>query len=128
MSKYATLGFKSDKVQIAVEDGDTVLTIKFKGKIDDADPGVFMDPTLEEIHQQIVAHALREVNADFTELSFLNSSGIKSLIKWIMRQTELADDQKYKINFLYSSRVTWQQTSLKALTYLAPKTVVALPV
>ncbi|MDB5099472.1 MAG: hypothetical protein JWM80_3893 [Cyanobacteria bacterium RYN_339] len=128
MSKYATLGFKSDKVQIAVEDGEQIMTIKFKGKIDDADPGVFMDPTLEEIHQQIVANSLKEVNADFTDLSFLNSSGIKSLIKWIMRQTELGDDQKYKINFLYSSRVTWQQTSLKALTYLAPKTVVALPV
>jgi hypothetical protein len=128
MSKYATLGFKNDKVQIAVEDGEQLMTIKFKGKIDDADPGVFMDPTLEEIHGQIVANGLKEVNADFTDLSFLNSSGIKSLIKWIMRQTELADEQKYKINFLYSSRVTWQQTSLKALTYLAPKTVVALPV
>jgi hypothetical protein len=128
MSKYATLGFKSDKVQIAVEDGEQLMTIKFTGKIDDADPGVFMDPTLEEIHGQIVANGLKEVNADFTDLSFLNSSGIKSLIKWIMRQTELADEQKYKINFLYSSRVTWQQTSLKALTYLAPKTVVALPV
>ena len=128
MSKYATLGFKNEKVQIAVEDGEALMTIKFKGKIDDADPGVFMDPTLEEIHGQIVANGLKEVNADFTDLGFLNSSGIKSLIKWIMRQTELADEQKYKINFLYSSRVTWQQTSLKALTYLAPKTVVALPV
>lgn len=128
MSKYATLGFKNDKVQIAVDEGDGKMVIRFKGKIDDADPGIFMDPTLEEIHQQIVAHGLNEVNADFTELSFLNSSGIKSLIKWIMRQTELAEDQKYKINFLYSSRITWQQTSLKALTYLAPKTVVAMPV
>ena len=128
MSKYATLGYKNDKVQIAVDDGESLMTIRFKGKIDDADPGVFMDPTLEEIHQQIVAHGLNEVNADFTELSFLNSSGIKSLIKWIMRQTELGEDQKYKINFLYSSRITWQQTSLKALTYLAPKTVVAMPV
>lgn len=94
MSKYATLGFKNDKVQIAVEDGEALMTIKFKGKIDDADPGVFMDPTLEEIHQQIVANGLKEVNADFTDLGFLNSSGIKSLIKWIMRQTELADEQK----------------------------------
>ena len=128
MSKFATLGFKNDKVQISVDDGGALMTIRFKGKIDDADPGVFMDPALEEIHGQIVASGLKEVNADFTELSFLNSSGIKSLIKWIMRQTELADEQKYKINFLYSSRVTWQQTSLKALTYLAPKTVVALPV
>ena len=89
MSKYATLGFKSEKVQIGVEDGEAVMTIRFKGKIDDADPGIFMDPALEEIHQQIVANGLREVSADFTELSFLNSSGIKSLIKWIMRQTEL---------------------------------------
>jgi hypothetical protein len=128
MSKFATLGLKNDKVQITVDEREGATVIRFAGNIDDANPGAFLDPTLEEIHQQVLAHRLKEVDADFTELSFLNSSGIKSLIKWIMRQTELPDDQKYKIRFVYSSRITWQQTSLKALTYLAPKTVVAVPV
>lgn len=128
MSKFATLGFKNDKVQISVDERDGGMIIKFKGHIDDANPGAFLDPALEDIHQQVLAHKLGEVDADFTDLAFLNSSGIKSLIKWIMRQTELPEAQKYKIKFLYSSRITWQQTSLKALTYLAPKTVVAVPV
>lgn len=128
MSKFATLGLKNDKVQIAVDERDGAMVIRFSGNIDDANPGAFLDPALEEIHQQVLAHRLKEVDADFTELSFLNSSGIKSLIKWIMRQTEVPEDQKYKIRFVYSSRITWQQTSLKALTYLAPKTVVAVPV
>jgi hypothetical protein len=128
MNSFATLGFKNDKVQIVADEGGETLVIRFSGRIDDADPGAFMDPTLEGIHVQIVASGLREVAADFTELSFLNSSGIKSLIKWIMRQTELDEEQKYKIKFLYSGRVTWQQTSLKALTYLAPKTVTTVPV
>lgn len=128
MSNPTTLGYQSDKVTIGVDAGGEVLTVRFSGKIDDADPGKFMDPALEGIHQHIVASGLNEVHADFTELAFLNSSGIKSLIKWIMRQTELPEDKKYKIVFLYSSRITWQQTSLKALTYVAPKTVVASPV
>jgi len=128
MSKFATLGFKSDKVQITVDEREGGMVIQFHGHIDDANPGAFLDPALEEIHQQVVAHKLGEVDADFTDLALLNSSGIKSLIKWIMRQTELPEAQKYKIRFLYSSRITWQQTSLKALTYLAPKTVVAVPV
>lgn len=128
MSKYATLGFKNDKVSIAVDEQDGVMVIRFTGNIDDANPGAFLDPALEDIHRQVLANKLDEVDANFTDLSFLNSSGIKSLIKWIMRQTELPEDQKYKIKFTYSSRITWQQTSLKALTYLAPKTVVAVPV
>lgn len=128
MSKFATLGLKNDKVQISVDEREGGMVIKFKGNIDDANPGAFLDPALEDIHQQVLAHKLGEVDADFTELAFLNSSGIKSLIKWIMRQTELPESQKYAIRFLYSSRITWQQTSLKALTYLAPKTVVAVPV
>ncbi|HEY9721204.1 MAG TPA: hypothetical protein V6D47_04275 [Oscillatoriaceae cyanobacterium] len=128
MSKYAALGFKNDKVEITVDEREGAMVIRFSGNIDDADPGKFLDPALEDIHRQVLANKLNEVDADFVALSFLNSSGIKSLIKWIMRQTELPEDQKYRIRFLYSSRVTWQQTSLKALTYLAPKTVVAVQV
>ncbi|MEB3197737.1 MAG: hypothetical protein VKP62_11090 [Candidatus Sericytochromatia bacterium] len=128
MNAFANLGYRSDKVQITVESPEDNPLVRFSGRIDDADPGAFMDPALEGIHLQLVALGVREVSADFTELSFLNSSGIKSLIKWIMRQTELDEEQKYRIKFVYSSRVTWQQTSLKALTYLAPKTVVTVAV
>lgn len=128
MSKYAPLGMKNDKVEITVEERDSGMVIRLKGNIDVADPGPLMDPVLSDIHEQILANGLKEVDADFTELAFLNSSGIKCLIKWIMRQTEVPEAQKYKIRFIYSNRVTWQQTSLKALTYLAPQTVVAVPV
>jgi hypothetical protein len=128
MSKYATLGLKSEKVQIHVEEREGGMLIRFAGTIDDADPSVFLDPTLDQIHHQILANTLSEVDADFTGMTMLNSSGIKCLIKWIARQTALPDDQQYRVRFLYSSRVTWQQTSLKALTYLAPTTVVALSV
>lgn len=128
MSKFATLGLKNDKVQIQVDEREGGMVIRFQGSVDDADPSVFLDPTLEQIHAQILENRLTEVDADFTDMTILNSSGIKCLIKWIVKQTGLAEDQQYKIRFLYSSRVTWQQTSLKALTYLAPKTVVALAV
>lgn len=128
MNKFAPLGFKNESVQIAVEEREGAMVLRFSGNIDHPMPGEFLDPALEAIHQHIVKNAFPEVDADFTALSFLNSSGIKCLIKWIMRQTELPESQKYRIRFLYSSRITWQQTSLKALTYLAPKTVVAVPV
>ncbi|MEB3284342.1 MAG: hypothetical protein VKN33_03535 [Candidatus Sericytochromatia bacterium] len=127
MSGFQGLGHHGDKAQIIVRDENSPVTVAFIGRIDDVDPGSFMDPALQSIHDQILAAGLSEIAADFTELTFLNSSGIKSLIKWIMRQTELDDDQKYKIKLLYSSRVTWQQTSLKALTFLAPKTVSTVP-
>jgi len=128
MSRFGTLGLNHEKIRIAVVDQDGGMIIRFSGNIDDPNPGLILDPALDQIHREIVANGLPEVAADFTALEFLNSSGIKSLIKWIMRQTELPEDRQYRIRFLYSNRVTWQQTSLKALTYLAPRTVVAVPV
>lgn len=128
MSKYAALGFKSDKAELTVEEHDGTLVIRFTGNIDVSDPGKFLDPALEQIHRQVLESKFGEVDADFQQLAILNSSGIKSLIKWIMLQTEVPEEQKYRIRFLYSSRITWQQTSLKALTYLAPKTVIAVQV
>ena len=65
----------------------------------------------------------------FTDLQFCNSSGIKALINWVMKQMEMGPaDQPYPVKFLYSKKVTWQQTSLKAITFLARGIVTAEPV
>lgn len=104
------------------------LLLRFRGTIEQANPGEFLDPLLDKIHQAALDRKDTLVTADFTEFGFLNSSGIKSLIKWVMKQMYLSDESRYGIKFLYSSQVTWQATSLRAITNLSRGTVVAEPV
>lgn len=111
---------------IDVLDGpEGALLLKFKGNIDQANPGDFMDPMLDRVHERVLSNKVPSVIADFTELQFCNSSGIKALINWVMKQMEMAPDSRYPVKFLYSKKVTWQQTSLKAITFLARGIVTA---
>jgi hypothetical protein len=107
--------------------GNGVL-LRFKGTIEQANPGEFLDPLLDQVHRRAIDRPGALVTADFTQLGFLNSSGIKSLIKWVMKQMYLPDGGRYGIRFLYSSQVTWQATSLRAITNLSRGSVVAEPV
>ena len=111
---------------IDILDGpDGALLLKFKGNIDQANPGEFMDPLLDQVHERVLANKVPTVLADFTDLQFCNSSGIKALINWVMKQMEMSPESRYPVKFLYSKKVTWQQTSLKAITFLARGIVTA---
>lgn len=102
-------------------------TIKFSGCIDLQDPEPIITPFFAKIHEQITKQDIKEISLDFKELNFLNSSGIKTITKWIMKVTILPENKKYKMKLLYSEDITWQRTSLMILTYLAPGNVFALP-
>jgi anti-anti-sigma regulatory factor len=74
---------------IDVLDGpEGALLLKFKGSIDQTNPGEFMDPMLDRVHERVLANKVPHVIADFTELQFCNSSGIKALINWVMKQMD----------------------------------------
>ena len=98
----------------------------FDGCIDLQNPDPVITPYFEKIHEQITSNNIKEVTLDFKKLNFLNSSGIKTITKWIMKIPALPDDKKYKMKLYYSEAITWQHTSLKILTYLAPGNVEAI--
>ena len=99
------------------------LVVKFSGVIDHLNPGEFLDPLLLQIHEAAPRQQAPLVAADLSGLSFLNSSGIKSFVKWIMTQLKLEAAQRYRIEFHYSPAVTWQQSTLKALVVLSRNTI-----
>jgi len=53
------------------------LVLKFKGNIDQSNPGEFMDPLLDQVHDRVLANKTPSVVADFTDLQFCNSSASK---------------------------------------------------
>ena len=93
-------------------DGDTVF---IAGEIDQLSPRDFLAGFFEIVHSMALGECLGEVKVNVTELSFLNSSGIKEFLSWILRRNRIPTDKKYKINFLFDPTVPWQPITLPRL-------------
>ncbi len=80
-----------------------------KGEIDTADPGEYLTPFFNKIIEQMDG----TVKVNFTQLNFLNSSGIKCIVSFVMNKK--SDDQ---VVFLTDKGKTWQKTSLAIIKSL----------
>ena len=93
-------------------------TIIFAGSINHPRPQVFMEPFISEVHDAIIEKGIKEVSLDMTDLKFLNSSGIREIVDWVLKMSKLPDSEKYKINFICSAEHKWQESSITTLIYL----------
>jgi hypothetical protein len=75
----------------------------------------------------VLGEGLLEVRVDVTSLAFLNSSGIKEFLSWILRRNRLPAEKKYKINFIFDPAVAWQPITLPRLRDLDPSGIVLTP-
>ena len=123
MNKLNIDPVRQDKIKMEVLDNAEGLKVTFVCDIDMEDPSIVLDPLFEKIHQGMVAKKIPFIVADFTGLTFLNSSGIKAVAKWIMKLAMLPPDQKYQIRISHNKAITWQVTSLPTLTFLVPGAV-----
>ena len=111
---------ESGNVKVIWSEQDEGHKLEFHGEIDMEDPSIDLRPYLERFHQHIVSHAIKKVTADFTSLEFMNSSGIKEMVNWIMRLNTTKEEKKYNIEIRYNSDITWQGNSLPILQRLQP--------
>ena len=100
--------------------GEGVLRIKMSGAVEMRDPGDLLTPYWNGIDAKARQLALRRIEVDLRDLSFMNSSGILTLVRWITR----AKDKAYQLVLQYDRNVTWQRTSIPTLAKLAPDVVV----
>jgi hypothetical protein len=114
---------EKESAKIEVQDNDEGVTVFFHGKINMQNPGAIFGPYFDEMHQKIVDAEIKNVTADFTDLQFLNSSGLKSIIRWIMNDASLDEDSQYSIKILYNKEIGWQETSLTTFKDLVPDLV-----
>ncbi len=127
MNKLGIEPIEKEKAKIEVNDNPNGVTVELHGKIDMQNPGAIFNPYFDKLHQKIVEHKVKEVIVDFGDLSLLNSSGIKVLIKWVTQLSRLKPDDKYKMRILYNKDITWQVTSLTPFTHLVPDLVSVEP-
>jgi len=121
MAAISVESIKQDRIEIRVEDATKGVVVRFIGDIDMEDPSKLLDPFLAKVHSEAIEKKLEVVSADFTKLNFLNSSGIKSIAKWVMKLSTA--EHKYKLRFLHDPSISWQATSLQTLTFLVPGAV-----
>jgi hypothetical protein len=114
--QISTVQAAGGKVSLRV-DGETVFVV---GEIDQLSPRDFMAGFIEVVHNMALGEGLMEVRVDVTGLVFLNSSGIKEFLSWILRRNRLPVERRYRINFLFDPTVAWQPITLPRLRDLDP--------
>jgi hypothetical protein len=107
-----------DRVRISITDTELGICVKFDGEIDMEDPEIVLDPLFDKIHKGAVEQGFAEITADFNRLIFLNTGGIEAVAKWVMKLSDLTEDNRYKIKIKHNRDITWQVTNLRTLTYL----------
>jgi len=90
------------------------------GSVETRDPGSLFDPYWHAMDDTLRREGVRLVELDLAALDFMNSSGILTLVRWVMK---VAAQPAYQIVIRYDPEVAWQQTSLPVLARLAPEVV-----
>lgn len=94
--------------------------IFFTGAISQPNPGSFLDPFFKKLHNAIIENHLSNIVIDCTQLTFLNSSGIRSFVAWFLLLNALPENKKYNIDILYTKEIYWQEDCFTVLTMLNP--------
>ena len=105
------------------ENGAVFACIQFAGDMDMQDPDAVFMPYIQNLHSQMTENGVKKVQLDFRPLRFLNSSGIKLMVKWVQMILVLPPDKVYSMEILANSAVAWQDNCLKLLSLLAPKLI-----
>ena len=77
---------------------------------------------LRQVHTVVTDLSMTQVEFDFRDLYFLNSSCLKSFVTWIRSMVE-GNSASFNIRFITNPKLYWQRRSLEALQRLAPGVV-----
>ena len=97
------------------DDGAVFASLQFNGDMDMQDPDSVFMPYIQDIHSQMSQNGIKKIQLDFRPLRFLNSSGIKLMVKWVQMMLILPPDKTYSMEILANSAVAWQDNCLKLL-------------
>lgn len=113
----------TDGIRVFIEETDNGPTLFIEGIIETRDPGEILRPFFIDLHKAIIIEGLREFHFDVKKLQFMNSSGIKSIVEWVMYVDDLPLDKQYKIIFHYDHSIMWQESSIKTISMLNPERI-----
>lgn len=93
------------------------------GEIYDLNSGKLIGDFLTEVFR--ATEGIDAVCFDMKDLIYINSSGIKSIVQWLMEMKN--QRSSVKIKFIYNSNISWQASCLQPLKIISPNTVSVEP-
>jgi hypothetical protein len=116
--------FNAEGLTVSPKVGQGVLQLSLTGAIEMRDPGVLLNPYWIRVDEETRKLGIKQVEVDLRDLSFMNSSGLLTLVRWITR-AKSHTAEAYRINLRFDRNVTWQRASIPTLAKLAPEIVTA---
>jgi hypothetical protein len=117
-SRFASL--QADGVTINARRENDVLRVVMTGSLESRDPRAAFDPYWTALDDAIRRERVARVVLDVRGLDYMNSSGILTLARWLMKVTL---QPAYEVVIEHDSDVTWQQSNVPVLAKLAPAVV-----
>jgi hypothetical protein len=89
--------------------------VAMKGVLSMRSPSETVTPFLRRVHMAATEAGLKKLTVDMTELRFMNSSSIRSLVDWVEWIRKEPEARQYRLLFVTKPDVTWQQTTMSAI-------------
>lgn len=89
--------------------------VAMKGVLSMRSPSETVTPFLRRVHMAATDAGVKKITVDLTQLKFMNSSSIRSLVDWVEWIRKEPESKRYRLVFVTKPEVTWQQTTLAAI-------------
>lgn len=120
MARHPFASLEAPGVHINAQLDDGVLRLTMSGSVEERDPAARFDPYWQALDETARREGVRQVQLDISGLDFMNSSGILTLVRWMMKVKE---QPAYEILIQHDRELTWQKTNVPVLAKLAPTVV-----
>lgn len=124
MSSNAIGTFNAEGLRIEPSMEADKIRLVMSGAVEMRDPGDLLNPYWNGVDEEARRRSLRRVELDLRDLTFMNSSGILTLVRWITKAKTHGPENAYTLVLQYDRNVTWQRTSIPTLAKLAPDVVI----
>ncbi len=102
---------------------DAAGPLRLSGSIATPEPNRTIGVYFRALHEALSQAGATSFVIDVSRLVFVNSSAIRLFIDWAMWINQAPAPARYRLKFLTARNVTWQTTSITALSALAPGVV-----
>lgn len=113
----------TEKFNILVSDIPGGVKLTFTGSVDDRNPELSMSNFFDELHYKLTKSNLKYVEVDFTNMIYLNSSGLKIFVSWLTKNATLPTDQRYRLQIFINAIYHWQENSTAMMKMMVPDLV-----
>jgi len=86
-----------------------------KGVLSMRSPSESVTPFFRRVHMATTEGGIKAITVDLTQLRFMKSSSIRSLVDWVEWIRKEPESKRYRLVFVTRPEVTWQQTTLAAI-------------